>query len=152
MPVTWNGQKQQQGSVTGENKDAGARKDVRRLSRVIKKNGRRKGEQTQNTVFVPVHVNENAAKFAKKISDILGRRVVFFRSKQEVVPIGAVIHSHPSVIYINADNEVLPATILGHELTHLLVREQPGLYAELANLAKERFQGGSDAGYGVTKW
>lgn len=70
-------------SIVGERNDAEARKDIRRLSRAIRKNEKAGGKTPRKSVFVPVSVPKAAQVFARRSGNIFGRRVVFFKSRGE---------------------------------------------------------------------
>lgn len=71
------------------------------------------------------------------LSRIFGKKVVFFKSTLKAD--GFVREGNDKTIYINADSKMNPLAVFGHELMHLLKRDNPIAYRAIAAVVARRF-------------
>lgn len=87
--------------------------------------------QTQHQ-FTVVETNRlgNAGKLLQQIGRIFGKQLVLFES-DTLLADGFVLNDDNRNIYINAQSQVSPLAVFGHELLHLLKRDNPVAYQAL---------------------
>ncbi len=69
-------------------------------------------------------------RMLQQVARVFGKRLVVFES-DSLQADGFVMDGDNRSIYINAKSQVNPLAVFGHELTHLLKRENPQAYAAL---------------------
>lgn len=73
---------------------------------------------------------------------VFGKRLVLFRSETLDVD-GFVRNNDDLAIYINIDSQVSPLAVFGHELTHLLRRDNPEAYAAIQAVVETELREGA---------
>ena len=84
-------------------------------------------------------------RFLQQIGRIIGKRHVVFEY-ETLQADGFVLDQDDRSIYINAKTQISPLAVFGHELTHLLKRDNPQAYAALeAVVQREMGEGALEA-------
>ena len=95
------------------------------------KSAKRIGNETE--------MDAQRAKLLQRVADLFGKQVVFFRDLSgRVNADGFVAPGNDNIIYANRVSTINGMSIFGHELTHLLERDMPEVYAALKKVVAER--------------
>lgn len=80
----------------------------------------------------------------KRLAAVFGKNIQVFRdTKNDVGSDGFVIDGNDDTIYLNEMSTISPMSVFGHELMHLLRRENPQAYAALEAVIKGRVKDGA---------
>lgn len=83
----------------------------------------------------------NTGRLLQQIARIFGKRLVVFES-DTLAADGFVQDGDNDSIFINANSQISPLAVFGHELTHLIKRDNPQAYAALQAVVQREIREG----------
>lgn len=100
------------------------------------------GDTQHQARVVEVSRLGNTGRLLQQVARIFGKRLVVFES-DTLQADGFVLDNDNRSVYINAKSQLNPLAVFGHELTHLLKRDNPKAYAALEAVVQRELRDGA---------
>jgi len=88
-----------------------------------------------------------SGRLVQQVARIFGKRVAIFKS-ETLKADGFVLDGDNRTVYLNASSQISPMAVFGHELTHLMKRENGAAYTALKTVVERQLRDGAMAEFG----